>query len=161
MLTDESIEQFKTERAKEKSTAGDYLFLDNVGVLFAPNKPVELFVSRVSELIDEFKLKIVLTSSERYDVKAFDEYLHNFELNEDIHIFDRTGLDDNERDQQIMNWILKHDVRHFLILDDELMDPVLKDYAVQTSFWSGFTEYAFREAQDNIRNQFRLSCQNI
>ena len=113
-------------------------------------------VERLDQLIHEFDLHIVVTSSWRFSGLEFcQNSLRNAGFSEDVIIEGMTELDDDypPRWTEILKYLEEHpEISDILILDDLPMHE-LSDFAVQTVFENGYDEEADRKARSILNRQ--------
>lgn len=113
-------------------------------------------VERLNRLIHEYELHVVVSSSWRYSGIAFcQQSLYEAGFDSDVIIEDITETGENwaERWKEILNYTEAHnDLSAILILDDINM-KVLSPYAVQTEFYSGYTESCDSNARNILDRQ--------
>lgn len=127
-----------------------YIFLDFDGVVNNWNhfEGVAKENARVLKMIiDISKAKIIVTSSNKYTLQCdntIDYYSSNFynmyvkRLNEfGIEIFDLTPMCGCNRSLEIKKYILDHNIKDYVIIDDELVDFELQEHQVFLDLYRG------------------------
>lgn len=107
-------------------------------------------LNNLKQVIDATAAVIVLTSTWKDDWVPIKQkqtnhcgrYLNAMFSLFDMEILDKTEDDWIHRGQGILNWLAKHDVESFIMIDDDTFDyeqTGLMDYLIHTSWSSGFT----------------------
>ena len=107
-------------------------------------------VKRVNQLIHDYSLSIVLSTSWRATgMEKCYAYLTEIGFDQDIDIVGMTALDKGvSREEVIMDYLLEHpSFRGFLILDDITMEH-LKYFQVVTNFQDGYSEACDAKARE-------------
>ena len=133
------------------------LFLDYDGVinLITPDHRFIQFdracIDNVSKLCRQFDLKIVVSSSWRYD-DDYDQLLYSHGLGSDVEVI---GCTDSlgSREREIMDYLDRNpQIDRFIILDDLPMNE-LRNYQVLTRMHEGFSERRYNEAAGILNRQ--------
>ena len=113
-------------------------------------------VERLNQLVHEFDLHIVITSSWRYSgIEFCQNSLRNAGFSEDVVIEGMTEMNEDypPRWTEILKYLEEHpETSDILILDDLPMHE-LSDFAVQTVFENGYDEEADRKARSILNRQ--------
>ena len=113
-------------------------------------------VERLNQLVHEFDLHIVITSSWRYSgIEFCQNSLRNAGFSEDVVIEGMTEMNEDypPRWTEILKYLEEHpEISDILILDDLPMHE-LSDFAVQTVFENGYDEEADRKARSILNRQ--------
>lgn len=124
------------------------LFLDFDGVFIVPKKEKKEFLERIAKLCKSYHLKVVITSTHRFNMNKCEQLLSSYGIN----VIGRTELEGNDRNEQIYNYLKAHPFHHFVILDDMFLAQ-FQDYAVHCDFFTGFDETAYQKAVEILENQ--------
>lgn len=106
----------------------------------------DLKVKLLKQIIDNTNAKIVLTSTWKTEWnKNLEEcdytgkYLNNKLKKQKLWILDKTEDNVENRGQGIYNWIKKYNIKHWVVLDDEIFKDYkkygIKRYLVKTEFY--------------------------
>lgn len=104
-------------------------------------------VKLLKQIVDNTNARIVLTSSwkkewnknlEKCDYDG--KYLNNKLKKQGLYILDKTEDNGYNRGEGIYNWIKKYDIRHWVVLDDEIFKDYkkygIKKHLVKTEFYN-------------------------
>lgn len=150
---------------EKKENIGNFIFLDIDGVLIPydvhEQKVHEFFnkdykwkeksIDLLNKLIDEMDAKIVLTSSYRkkYSKEEINKRLKKEGFEYEIFDF-APAIKDKDRCFEITDWIDKHKIDKFIILDDvenENIGDKYSDNFVMCKHKKGFTKKKYKEAK--------------
>lgn len=104
----------------------------------------------LKHIINITAAKVIVTSSNKYELQRNDTkeyYASNFykeyvkPLNDfGVEIYDITRNINGNRTLEIQKYIAEHNISEYVILDDELVDPILQEHQVFLDLYKGLQE---------------------
>ena len=104
----------------------------------------------LKHIINITAAKVIVTSSNKYELQRNDTkeyYASNFykeyvkPLNDfGVEIYDITRNINGNRTLEIQKYIAEHNISEYVILDDELVDPILEEHQVFLDLYKGLQE---------------------
>lgn len=142
------------------------IFLDFDGVINNWNHFDGVDINNVKilkEILLKEKAYIVATTSNKYSFQrenGIDYYSSNYYnnyvkyLNElAVEIYDITPYVKENKTLEIKEYIKKHNIKHYVIIDDELLSPVLQDHQVLIELYTGLQEKHIEPVLKILNNQ--------
>ncbi len=130
-----------------------YIFLDFDGVInnwYKFNGVASENVAVLKKIIDILQAKIIVTSSNKYEIQRFNNvdyfksnlYIEYIKPLNDlgVEIYDMTPIIYENKTLEIKNYIEEHGVEQYVILDDELVGEELQDHQVFLDLYRGLQE---------------------
>ena len=98
----------------------------------------------MDKLIEEYDLKIIISSSWRYDLDECQRILTEIGINKPIS--GSTTMEGLNRNDQILDYLKKHPFNAIIVIDDSFLAKLV-DYQIKCTFEYGFTAQLYEEAK--------------
>ena len=131
------------------------IFLDFDGVLvirlddFTDDVVSEEAVYYLNKLCLETGFKIVVCSSWRH-LDNYKEILYDSGIDHDIEVVGRTELSRNGREAEIKDYVEKHNIDKYIVIDDAYLSDDFEAHHVRPASRLGFTKNKYDEALKKI-----------
>ncbi len=136
---------YKIKKLRKKWNSNEnLLFLDFDGVFFCEKEFPTTIGKRIDKLIEEYDLKIIISSSWRYDLDECQRILTEIGINKPIS--GSTTMEGLNRNDQILDYLKKHPFNAIIVIDDSFLAKLV-DYQIKCTFEYGFTAQLYEEAK--------------